>query len=575
MNWNVGIKIATGFAATLLIFVLVAISSYFSNLQLGEATEAHRQTAGIVAARDELSIQSRGVGLSLRNYIITGTPDHRQAFLDSLPQAEKALQHLLALQSGGPGQRLLMDRLSSRYRDYLATARRLVDVRQQQGAAEAARLLDDEETRMRFERLAEVMNEVGRTEEAALARQATEAEQAAERARWTIVFGTAIGFVLAMFAGFLLTRNISTPLRQLTEAAERVTIGDLTAPTAIASRHDEIGALSRSLQRMTEVLRGMAGTASQIANGDLRGKVVPLSPSDELGTAFARMSRELSDQLGQLSRAALQLGAASTEVVASSTQLAASSSQTAAAVGETTTTVEEVRQTAHLASQKARKVSDGAKRVLEVSDQGLTSMHEVEAGMGRIRSQMEAIATSMERLSEQTRGIGQIVATVEDLANQSNLLAVNAAIEAAKAGEHGRGFSVVAQEVRALADQSRQAILQIRTMLGDIQKATDAAVSASGQGVKVVDSGVKQAESAGAALGTMAESIQGAIQASLQIAASSQQQLVGMDQVAASMNSIREASGQNLDSASKLEAAARELSLLGTDLKRLIARYQV
>src|SRR3982074_1011373 len=112
---------------------------------------------------------------------------------------------------------------------------------------------------------------------------------------------------------------------------------------------------------------------------------------------------------------------------------------------------------------------------------------------------MEAIAESMMRLSEQTQTIGQIIATVEDLAAQSNLLAVNAAIEAAKAGEHGKGFSVVAQEVKSLGEQSRQATTQVRTILSDVQKATTTAVMATEQGSKAVEAGTRQTEAAGEA----------------------------------------------------------------------------
>src|SRR4028119_1286641 len=107
--------------------------------------------------------------------------------------------------------------------------------------------------------------------------------------------------------------------------------------------------------------------------------------------------------------------------------------------------------------------------------------------MQRIREQMEAIGESMMRLSEQSQAIGAIIATVDDLAQQSNLLAVNAAIEAAKAGEQGKGFAVVAQEVKSLADQSKQATTQVRTILNDIQKATGAAVMATEQGSKAVE----------------------------------------------------------------------------------------
>jgi methyl-accepting chemotaxis protein len=188
---------------------------------------------------------------------------------------------------------------------------------------------------------------------------------------------------------------------------------------------------------------------------------------------------------------------------------------------------------------------------------------------------MEAIAESIVRLSEQGQTIGQIIATVEDLAAQSNLLAVNAAIEAAKAGEHGKGFGVVAQEVKSLAEQSRQATDRVRTILGDIQKATTAAVMATEQGGKAVEAGGAQTELAGESIATLAGSVTEAAQAATQIAASSQQQLVGLAQVAGAMENIKQASTQNVASAKQLEVAARNLNDLGQRLKHLAATYTV
>src|SRR4028119_2044466 len=151
--------------------------------------------------------------------------------------------------------------------------------------------------------------------------------------------------------------------------------------------------------------------------------------------------------------------------------------------------------------------------------------------MKRIRSQMSLLAESMMRLSEQSQTIGEIIATVDDLAQQSNLLAVNAAIEAAKAGEQGKGFAVVAQEVKSLADQSKQSTTQVRTILSDIQKATAAAVMATEQGNKAVEDGVRQSAAAGESIVALGANVTEASQAATQIAASSQQQLVGMEQV--------------------------------------------
>jgi methyl-accepting chemotaxis protein len=199
----------------------------------------------------------------------------------------------------------------------------------------------------------------------------------------------------------------------------------------------------------------------------------------------------------QLREAIAQLSSSSAEILAMTTQMASGAAETATAVSETTTTVEEVKQTAQVSSQKAKYVSETAQKASQVSQGGRKSVGDSIEGMSRIREQTESIAESIVRLSEQSQAIGEIIAAVNDLAEQSNLLAVNAAIEAAKAGEQGKGFAVVAQEVKSLAEQSKQATAQVRTILMDVQKATSAAVMATEQGSKAVEAGVKQSAEAG------------------------------------------------------------------------------
>jgi len=258
------------------------------------------------------------------------------------------------------------------------------------------------------------------------------------------------------------------------------------------------------------------------------------------------------------------------EITAMTTQVVAGAAETATAVSETTTTVEEVKQTAQVATQKARNVSESAQRTAQVSQTGRQSVEDSTQVMQRIREQMEAIAQSIVRLSEHSQAIGEIIATVNDLAEQSNLLAVNAAIEAARAGEQGKGFGVVAQEVKSLAEQSKQATAQVRAILTDVQKATGAAVMATEQGSKAVEAGVQQAAQAGEAIRQLAESIGEAAQAATQIAASSQQQFAGMDQVALAMENIKQASTQNVASSRQAETAAQSLHELGQKLKLLL-----
>jgi methyl-accepting chemotaxis protein len=279
------------------------------------------------------------------------------------------------------------------------------------------------------------------------------------------------------------------------------------------------------------------------------------------------LSRSITRQLRE---SIAQIASSSSEILATTTQVASGAAETAAAVSETTATVEEVKQTAQLASQKAKYVAESAQKAANVSRAGRKSVEDAIQGMNRIQEQTEVIAESIVRLSEQSQAIGEIIATVGDLAEQSNVLAVNAAIEAAKAGEQGKGFAVVAQEVKSLADQSKQATTQVRAILGDIQKATSAAVLATEQGGKAVAAGVKQVGETDEAIRLLAEGIGDAAQAATQIAASSQQQMVGMDQVALAMENIKQASMQNVAGTKQAEVAAQQLHELGQRLGSLI-----
>ncbi len=161
------------------------------------------------------------------------------------------------------------------------------------------------------------------------------------------------------------------------------------------------------------------------------------------------------------------------------------------------------------------------------------------------------------------------------MADQSNLLAVNASIEAAKAGEQGKGFAVVAQEVRNLAEQSKQATAQVRLILNDIQKAISTAVMATEQGGKVVEVGVNQSSDAGDSIRMLADAVTSSAQASIQIVAATNEQLVGMDQVAQAMESIKQASDQNVFGIRQVETAIHNLNGLGQNLKEMVHHYRI
>ncbi len=294
-----------------------------------------------------------------------------------------------------------------------------------------------------------------------------------------------------------------------------------------------------------------------------------LNQVDEEQRAVMETSRKAS---AEINAGVATLVSASLDIFATVTEVTAGVTAITSAVNETSTTAEEVKQTAYLSHQKAKNVEENAQETAIVSETGHQAVTAAIEGMTQIQEQMGAIAERVVRLSEQGQLISEIIATVSDLAEQSNLLAVNAAIEASRAGEHGKGFTVLSQEIRNLALQSRQATVQVRKILMEVQKATSATVQATEQGTEVVASGIQQVTEAGDAIRALAGSIRLATQTATQIAASSQQQLVGMDQIALALANIRQSTQQNMAGTRQLSSAANNLQTLSERLQALLER---
>jgi len=395
-------------------------------------------------------------------------------------------------------------------------------------------------TRPKIREWVTAMNQLEKTESEILLAHYQEASDSYNRVRYFMITMGSIAFVLSILIAIALTFSIIQPLKIISKLV-----------------------ISRN------------------ANMDFKGYE---SGRGELAFMIQSFSREISEQLRQekelinlveeVKETINVLASSSAQILAATTQVASGTAETATAISETSTTVEEVQQASKQSAEKAKNVAESAQRVVQVFQDGKQAVEETISGMNNIRGQMDLIAQTVVRLSEQSQSIGGIIASVTDIADQSNLLAVNAAIEAAKAGEHGKGFSVVAQEIKNLAGQSKQATMQVRNILNDIQKATGAAVMATEKGTKAVEKGLSQSVQAGEAIRILAESSNEAAQAAVQIVASSQQQVIGMDQISVAMQNINQAGTETAVSMSQTEKSAKSLNELGQKLKGLVGTFK-
>jgi len=579
MKRTIGMKIGGGYFVAAVVFIIVGVTSYMGLIKLTETAYKVIHTYSVIVALEDLCINMLDAQRGERGFILTGQERYLEPYNAAIKKVNQHLMEVRRLIQERPAQEIIqqkrLDSLESLVAEEFADLKKVIELRRNKGFDAASKVVMSGEIKKVMDEIRKIITEIENEELNILKLRREEAESNTSYTKATIIFGTIFAIVFVSLAGVLITRNISGPLKEVSSAAEKISTGDLSVNLPSSERKDEIGVLTNSFLQMIGYLREMAGVARQIAGNNLTVTIKPVSERDVLGNAFANMVENLRKVTQEIQNSVSILTSSVAEILTSTSQLASITEETATSVNETTTTVEEVKQTAHLSSEKSRKVSESAQNVVSVAEQGKAAVTETLEGINLIKGYTESVAENIIKLSEQSQAIGEIITTVNDLAQQSNLLAVNAAIEAAKAGEQGKGFAVVAQEVKSLADQSKQATIQVREILSDIQKATGTAVMATERVSKAVEDGVTQATESGESIRKLADSIVEAAQAAAQIAVSSQQQLAGMDQIALAMEQIRQAAQQNAAGTRQTEQAAHNLNELGQNLKTVVERFKL
>jgi methyl-accepting chemotaxis protein len=346
---------------------------------------------------------------------------------------------------------------------------------------------------------------------------------------------SAAGVILAIFLGFLVAARITTPIRGTMEQARRIADGDLTA-TSLVSSNDETGKLSESMNDMVQNLNQIIGS---VATASKR--------VDDSANALRGVSEKLSDGAAEVSGQAITLSAAGEEMSMTASDIARNCTESA---------------------QAADAVTMEAQRGAQVVNETVNRMHSIAA---KVRES----AGSIELLGQRSDQIGQIIGTIEDIADQTNLLALNAAIEAARAGEQGRGFAVVADEVRALAERTSRATREISEMIRGVQHETKASVANMEGSVQEVQSGISDAERSRQALEEIIRQIGDISSQVNQIAVAAEEQTATTTEISNNIHRINEAIQQTVQGA---EDSSRESGVLfeqATQLKQVVSRFRL
>lgn len=327
------------------------------------------------------------------------------------------------------------------------------------------------------------------------------------------------------------------------------------------------------IRSISSAAKALIQASGAMAHGDLTRRV-GLTSNDELGTighSFDAMAESFSNVVNKIALTAADLTYSAAQVHSNSEEMAKGADNVAAQAGTVATAGEEMAATSGDIARNCQMAADGARLVSDEAMKGSSIIQESIQVMGHISERVSATAATVDTLGQRSDQIGQIIGTIEDIADQTNLLALNAAIEAARAGEQGRGFAVVADEVRALAERTTKATREIGEMIKSIQTETKHAVSAMQEGVNEVERGTHEAGRSGDAMNTILEQINNLSMQVNQIATAAEEQTATTSEISKNILEITEVSSQTSASAHNSTAEGNKLNMLAESLTNVLA----
>lgn len=477
-------------------------------------TATLQQFLAISQAKEQL-VQLR---LDVRSYIADLTSDAEQTVTR---QVEKTLVEIDNLKRQLPGETARIQAFESAMTGYRDALRQFRDANAEVGVARAEMAVEGADIVKRSDQLYQIQ----------LDRRDSESAQA--RSLQTIA--TVLALLVGVLAAFLITRQITRPLRETMDVVEKIANGDLTQNLRV-TRRDELGALQQGIARM--------------------------------GTTLRELITGIRDGVTQIASAAEELSAVTEQTSAGANNQKVETDQVATAMHEMAATVQEVARNAEQASHAATGADEEARAGDRVVGEAISQIE-------RLASEVHRSTEAMSLLQQESQKIGSVMDVIKSVAEQTNLLALNAAIEAARAGEAGRGFAVVADEVRGLAQRTQQSTEEIEGLVASLQNGTQQVADVMNDSRSLTDSSVELARKAGASLENITRTVSNIQSMNQQIAAAAEQQSAVAEEISRSILNVRDVSEQTATASDETAASSVELARLGGHLQALVSQFRV
>jgi methyl-accepting chemotaxis protein len=383
-----------------------------------------------------------------------------------------------------------------------------------------------------------------------------------------------LALIFGMVTAYYIARIVARPIKNITRVAFEVAEGNLEHDIQVNS-DDEIGLLALSFKNLIEYMRELAMAAESIAGNNLSVHVEPKSDKDVLGNSFNIMARNLKEMISRLNKNSANLVSAAFQIASLSKKMSEGAEDQSQQVNHVSVAIEEMAATIVQSSKNASDATTASRSASETAGNGGRIVAETINGMQKIAKVVSGSADSISKLANSADQIGDIISVIDDIADQTNLLALNAAIEAARAGEQGRGFAVVADEVRKLAERTGKATGEIAQMIKGIQSETTEAVDSMQAGIMEVDKGRTMADQAGNSLNEIVNMSQQVMDMIQQIATASEEQSSAAEEISKNVEHISTVTKDNASGAEQSATAAKLLNQQAEELKSIVSQFKL
>lgn len=576
MKFTIGKRIAAGYVIAIVALIALGFIVHRSTLALIETSRYSSETYHALLEVDDVLADVKDAELGVRGYIVGKNDAFETRFTEATNKYTADIADIrkinltninfntkvneldqLVLAKFGTLQKLMIERKASETNDVPRFSTNVLA-----GKAELQLIRD---------KVADIIEE-GNTE---LTKRQRAAETSAENSEDIIIKGTGLTILLLCIVGTMITNSISRPLSDVTRVADQIATGDVATAINSTNRDDEIGDLTNAFSRMSANLRTMADATREIAAGNLTVSIRPQSEKDVVGNALAEMSRNLGVLIGQVQRSGIQVNTSVAEIAATAKQQQATATEIAGTTAEIGATSREISATSQELVKTMNEVSGVAVETTQLAGAGRQSLNRMEVTMSQLVEAAGTINSRLAVLNEKAGNINQVVTTINKVADQTNLLSLNAAIEAEKAGEYGRGFAVVATEIRRLADQTAVATYDIEQMVKEMQTAVSAGVMSMDKFSEEVRRGVDEVGKVGKQLAQIIEQVQALTPRFDSVNDGMQTQSTGAQQISEALTQLSEAAQQTAESLRQSNAAIDQLNDAASGLRTSVTRFKV